>query len=61
MVWKDKRDFHIVTNMHQPPNSGNYCDEHGNAVKLAIVEDYNRNMDFVDKSDNVRQLPNMLL
>ena len=37
VVWKDKRDVCLLTNIHDPPREGNYCDEHGNAIKLAIV------------------------
>jgi hypothetical protein len=33
MVWRGKRDVHILTNMHHPPANGNFCDEHGNATK----------------------------
>jgi hypothetical protein len=52
-VWKDKRDVHMLTNMHNPPAEGNFCDDHGNAIKPAIVEDYNKHMGYVDKSDRM--------
>jgi hypothetical protein len=42
MVWRDKRDVHILTHMRHPPASGNFCDEHGNAIKPEIIQDYNR-------------------
>jgi hypothetical protein len=45
VVWKDKRDVRLLTNIHDPPREGNYCDEHGNAIKPAIVADYNRECD----------------
>jgi len=31
VVWKDKRDICLLTNIHDPPREGNYHDEHGNA------------------------------
>jgi hypothetical protein len=37
--------------MHHPPIEGNLCDECGNTVKSAIVEDYNRFLRYGDKSD----------
>jgi hypothetical protein len=37
--------------MHCPPAEGNFCDEHGNAIKPAIVADYNAHMGYVDKAD----------
>jgi len=30
---------------------GNFCDEYGNAVKPAIVQDINRHMEYPDRSD----------
>jgi len=44
VVWKDKRDMCLLTNIHNPPREGNYCNEHGNAIKPAIVADYNHHM-----------------
>jgi hypothetical protein len=37
--------------MHHPPAESNICVEYVNAVKPAIVRDYNRHMGYVDKSD----------
>jgi hypothetical protein len=42
MIWKDKRHINMLTNMHHPPAEGNFCDEHGNALKPVIIQDYNR-------------------
>jgi hypothetical protein len=53
MVWRDKRDVCVLTNMHNPPAiEGNFCDEHGNALKPQIIQDYNQHMGYVDKGDN---------
>jgi hypothetical protein len=27
----------MLTNMHNPPAEGNFCDDHGNAIKPEIV------------------------
>ena len=43
----------LLINIHNPPTEGNYHDEHGNAIKLAIVADYNRHMGHVDNSDRL--------
>jgi len=53
VVWKDKRDVCLLTNIHDPPTESNYRDEHGNAIKPAIVADYNRHMRHVDNSDRL--------
>ena len=38
VVWEDKRDVRLLTNIHDPPREGNYCDEHGNVIKPAIID-----------------------
>jgi len=48
VVWKDKRDVCLLTNIHDPPREGNYGDEHGNAIK----PDYNRHMGH-DNADEI--------
>jgi len=39
--------------MHDPPVIGNFCDESGNALKQAIVEDYIQHMGYIDKTDRM--------
>jgi hypothetical protein len=53
VVWKGKRNVNKLTNMHRSKAEGNFCDEHGNALKPAIVQNYNRHMGYVDKSDRM--------
>jgi len=53
IVRKDKQNVNILMNMHCPPLDGNFCDEHGKAVKPAIIQDYSRHMGYVDKSDHM--------
>ena len=55
MVWRDKIDVCLMANIYDPPREGNYRNEHGNAIKPAIVADYNRQMGHVD---NVARLAN---
>jgi len=50
VVWKDKRGVYFLTNIHDLPTEVNYRDEHGIAVKSAIVADYNRHIGHVDNS-----------
>jgi hypothetical protein len=53
MIWKDKRNVNMLTNMHHPPAEGNFCDEYGNALKPVIIQDYNEHMGYMDKSDRM--------
>jgi hypothetical protein len=41
IAWNDERDVNMLVNMHHPPAEGNFCDEHGNSLKPAIVQNYN--------------------
>ena len=49
--WRDKRGVYILTNMHSPPTEGNSVDDSYNAIKPKVIEDYNKHMGYVDKSD----------
>jgi hypothetical protein len=42
VVWNDTRDVHVLTNIHNPPTEANFCQETGNALTPAVVEDYSR-------------------
>jgi len=53
ILWRDKRDVCILTNIHDPPAEGNFRDNNGKAIKLQIVADYNRHMGYVDKGDRM--------
>jgi hypothetical protein len=53
MIWKDKRDVNMLTNMHHPPAEGNFCDEHRNTLKLAIIHAYNRHMGYKNQIDHM--------
>jgi hypothetical protein len=59
MVWKDEQSANMLTNMHHFPAEGNICDEHGNAMKPATVQHYNRYMRYMDKSGCMIQQTNV--
>jgi len=42
-----------LTNIHDPPAEGNFCDNNGKAIKPQIVADYNRHMGYVVKGDRM--------
>jgi hypothetical protein len=51
VCWKDKREVYLLTNMHNPPASGRFVDEEGNASKPLCTGSYNKSMGFMDLSD----------
>jgi len=53
ILWRDKRNVRILTNIHDAPAEGNFCDNDGKATKPQIVADYNRHMGYVDKGDRM--------
>jgi hypothetical protein len=40
LIWKDRQDMCVWTDMHEAAAEGNFCDEHGKAQKPAVSEDY---------------------
>jgi len=52
LVWKDRREVYMLTNMDPPPAEENFCDSN-RPVKPHIVERYNRHMGFVNNSDRM--------
>jgi len=53
LVWKDRREVYMLTNMDPPPAEGNFCGNSNRPVKPHIMERYNRHMGFVDISDRM--------
>ena len=53
VVWRDKRDVCMLTDIHDPPSGGIFREEHGNAIKQAIVADYSRHIGYVHKADRM--------
>ena len=55
ILWRDKHDVRVLTNIHDPPTESNFCDNNGKAIKPQIVADYNRHMGYVDKGDRMAE------
>jgi hypothetical protein len=53
ILWRDKRDICMLTNIHDVPPEGNFCNDAGKAIKPQIVMDYNSHMGYVDKGDRM--------
>jgi hypothetical protein len=53
ILWKDKRDVRILTNIHDPPAESNFRNSNGKAIKPQIVEDYKRHMGYLEKGDRM--------
>jgi hypothetical protein len=53
VVWRDKRDAYILTNMHHLPTNGNFCDQHGNALKTVIIQYHSKHVGYVDLGDRM--------
>jgi hypothetical protein len=47
ILWRDKRDVHILTDISDAPAEDNFCNNNGKAIKLQIVAEYNHHMDYV--------------
>jgi len=54
ILWRDKCDVCVLTNIHDPPAEGNFCDNNGKARKPQIVADFNH-MGYVDKRDRMAE------
>jgi len=52
LVWKDRQEVYMLTNMDQSPAEGNFCDRN-RPVKPHIVKRYNWHMGCVDSSDRM--------
>jgi len=53
ILWWDKRDVCMLTNIHNAPSEGNFCNAGGKVIKPQIVMDYNHHMGYVDKGDRM--------
>ena len=53
LVWKDRREVYMLTNMDPPPAEGNFCDENNRPVKPHIVERYSWHMGYINNSDHM--------
>jgi len=53
LVWRDRQEVYMLTNMDPPPAEGNFCDNSHHPVKPQIVEQCNQHMGYVDSSDRM--------
>jgi hypothetical protein len=53
ILWRDKHDIRMLTNIHNDPTEGNFCESNQKAIKPQIVADYSRHWKFVDKGDRI--------
>ena len=53
LVWKDRWEVCILTNMDPPPTEGNFYDNSSCPVKPHIMEQYKQHMDYVCGSDRM--------
>jgi hypothetical protein len=51
ILWRDERDVGMLTNIHNAPAEGNFCNERGKAIKPQTVMDYKHHVGYVDKGD----------
>ena len=51
LVWRDRREVYMLTNMDPTPKEVSFCDDRNHTLKLHIVERYNRHMGYVDNSE----------
>ena len=51
LVWEDRWEVYILTNMDPPSAEGNFCDDSNCPTKPYIVEQYNQHMGYIDNSD----------
>jgi hypothetical protein len=56
VVWRDRRDVQMLTNIHNPPEEDNFCDEKWKHIKPNNVEDY-CHTGYVDKGERVVSQP----
>jgi hypothetical protein len=40
LVWKDRQEVYMLTNINPPPGEGNFCDDSSHPVKPHMVEWY---------------------
>jgi len=53
ILWRDKRDVCMLTNIRNALAEGNLCNERGKTIKPQIVMDYNHHVGYVGKGDRM--------
>ena len=53
LIWKDRQEVYMLTNMDSPPTEGNFCDDSNCPMKPNILEQYNRHVGYIYSSDRM--------
>jgi hypothetical protein len=53
ILWRDKRDMYMSTNIHNNSTEGNFCDSNRKAIKLQLVVGFSHQRGFVGKGDRI--------
>jgi len=53
ILWWDKRDICMLTNIQEVPAKGNFWNVGRKAIKPQTVTDYNHHVGYVDKGDRM--------
>jgi hypothetical protein len=53
ILWRDKHDIYMSTNIHNDSTKGNFCDSNQKVIKPQTVVDYSRHRGFVGKGDRI--------
>jgi hypothetical protein len=53
MIWNDKWDVHILTNIYRLPTEGNFCEKPGKDKEVVTTKDYGWQMGYVDKGERM--------
>ena len=53
LVWKDRREVYMLTNVGPSPAEGNFCDNSNRPMKPHIMELYNQHMGYIDNADRM--------
>ena len=48
LVWKDRREVYMLTNMDPPPGEETFCEDSNHPVKPHLAEWYNQHVSYVD-------------
>ena len=59
LVWKDRLEVYILTDMDPSPAEGNFCDSSNRPVKPRILEWYVRHMGYISSSDHMANSSSM--
>jgi len=60
LIWKDRWEVYMLTNMDPPPAVGNFCGNSNRPVKPRIVERYIWHMGCVSSSDRMAKSSSMI-